>query len=161
MDNPLRLTDNSLNSLAQNCTQLESVSLSFSDGEFPSLSSFSLDGILSLITLTMCPVKSLFLDGVYSFNNTGGKRGMVSYMQVSVATELIYYLIMGYVLFANVNSTETLGGIGGMSYTICFGQIAGFETVDLCFKQKIISEVYISKTINGFLSSILEQSCWA
>ncbi|KAJ0589080.1 hypothetical protein HanIR_Chr04g0181991 [Helianthus annuus] len=92
---------------------------------------------------------------------SGGKRGMVSYMQVSVATELIYYLIMGYVLFANVNSTETLGGIGGMSYTICFGQIAGFETVDLCFKQKIISEVYISKTINGFLSSIHEQSCWA
>ncbi|KAJ0796561.1 hypothetical protein HanPI659440_Chr04g0163611 [Helianthus annuus] len=71
MDNPLRLTDNSLKSLAQNCTQLESVSLSFSDEEFPSLSSFSLDGILSLITLPMCPVKSLFLDRVYSFNNTG------------------------------------------------------------------------------------------
>ncbi|KAJ0750930.1 putative leucine-rich repeat domain superfamily, F-box-like domain superfamily [Helianthus debilis subsp. tardiflorus] len=69
MENPLRLTDNSLKSLAQNCTQLESVSLSFSDGEFPSLSSFSLDGILSLITT--CPVKSLFLDRVYSFNNKG------------------------------------------------------------------------------------------
>ncbi|KAF5810388.1 hypothetical protein HanXRQr2_Chr04g0168751 [Helianthus annuus] len=39
---------------------------------------------------------------------SGGKRGMVSYMQVSVAIELIYYLIMGYVLFANVNSTETV-----------------------------------------------------
>ncbi|KAI3686292.1 hypothetical protein L1987_79966 [Smallanthus sonchifolius] len=71
MENPLllRLTDNSLKSLAQNCTQLESVSLSFSDGEFPSISSFSLDGILSLIN--RCPVKSLFLDRVYSFDNLG------------------------------------------------------------------------------------------
>ncbi|XP_076939724.1 F-box/LRR-repeat protein 14-like [Bidens hawaiensis] len=69
MDNPLRLTDESLKSLAENCTKLESVSLSFSDGEFPSLSSFSLDGILSLVKT--CPVKTLYLDRVYSFNNIG------------------------------------------------------------------------------------------
>ncbi|KAK9080612.1 hypothetical protein SSX86_000370 [Deinandra increscens subsp. villosa] len=69
MEHPLRLTDSSLNSLAQNCRLLESVSLSLSDGEFPLLSSFSLDGILSLIK--KCPVKSLYLDRVYSFNNTG------------------------------------------------------------------------------------------
>uniref|UniRef100_A0A251UZF8 Mitochondrial pyruvate carrier n=1 Tax=Helianthus annuus TaxID=4232 RepID=A0A251UZF8_HELAN len=55
---------------------------------------------------------------------SGGKRGMVSYMQ--------------------------LGGIGGMSYTFCFGRIAGFETVDLCFKQKIISEVPVGPKTTHF-----------
>ncbi|XP_024976677.1 F-box/LRR-repeat protein 14 [Cynara cardunculus var. scolymus] len=69
MENPLRLTDESLKAVAQNCTLLESVSLSFSDGEFLSLSSFSLDGILSLIK--MCPLKELSLDRVCSFNNIG------------------------------------------------------------------------------------------
>nr|XP_043606175.1 F-box/LRR-repeat protein 14 [Erigeron canadensis]XP_043606176.1 F-box/LRR-repeat protein 14 [Erigeron canadensis] len=69
MEHPLRLTDDSLKALAQNCTLLESISLSFSDGEFPSLSSFSLNGILNLIIT--CPVKNLSLDRVYSFNNIG------------------------------------------------------------------------------------------
>ncbi|PWA76008.1 RNI-like superfamily protein [Artemisia annua] len=69
MENPLRLTDDSLKAVAQNCTQLESVSLSFSDGEFPSLSSFSLTGILGLIRT--CPIKNLYLNRVYSFNNIG------------------------------------------------------------------------------------------
>ncbi|GAU27841.1 hypothetical protein TSUD_114210 [Trifolium subterraneum] len=69
VNNPLRLTDESLNALAQNCSKLESVSISFSDGEFPSSSSFTLSGILCLIQ--MCPVRQLALDHVYSFNDVG------------------------------------------------------------------------------------------
>ncbi|KAH7567044.1 hypothetical protein JRO89_XS07G0010000 [Xanthoceras sorbifolium] len=69
MNNPLRLTDESLNALAHNCAMLESVRISFSDGEFPSFSFFTLDGILSLIQ--KCPVRELILDHVYSFNDVG------------------------------------------------------------------------------------------
>ncbi|KDP37013.1 hypothetical protein JCGZ_06069 [Jatropha curcas] len=69
LNNPLRLTDDSLKAVAQNCKMLESVRLSFSDGEFPSFSSFTLNGILALIQ--MCPIRELSLDHVYSFNDTG------------------------------------------------------------------------------------------
>ncbi|XP_045807001.1 F-box/LRR-repeat protein 14-like [Trifolium pratense] len=69
VNNPLRLTDESLDALAQNCSKLESVSISFSDGEFPSSSSFTLSGILCL--LQKCPVRQLALDHVYSFNDVG------------------------------------------------------------------------------------------
>ncbi|KAH9310899.1 hypothetical protein KI387_025934 [Taxus chinensis] len=69
MSNPLRLTDESLKTIAQNCSELESVSISFSDGDFPNLSSFSLAGILSLIE--RCPIRVLVLDHVYSFNDSG------------------------------------------------------------------------------------------
>lgn len=69
MSNPLRLTDESLKALADNCRMLESVRISFSDGEFPSISSFTLDGILTLIQ--KCPVRELSLDYVYSFNDVG------------------------------------------------------------------------------------------
>ncbi|KAJ7962791.1 F-box/LRR-repeat protein 14 [Quillaja saponaria] len=69
MNNPLRLTDESLKAIAQNCSTLESVRISFSDGEFPSFSSFTLNGILTLIQ--KCPVRELSLDHVYSFNDVG------------------------------------------------------------------------------------------
>ncbi|KAJ9189958.1 hypothetical protein P3X46_001202 [Hevea brasiliensis] len=69
LNNPLRLTDESLKALAQNCPVLESVRISFSDGEFPSISSFTLSGILALIQ--MCPIRELALDHVYSFNDAG------------------------------------------------------------------------------------------
>ncbi|KAF8393094.1 hypothetical protein HHK36_021335 [Tetracentron sinense] len=69
MNNPLRLTDESLKAVAHNCSILESVRISFSDGEFPSFSSFTLNGILTLIQ--MCPVHLLALDHVYSFNDLG------------------------------------------------------------------------------------------
>nr|KYP37937.1 F-box/LRR-repeat protein 14 [Cajanus cajan] len=69
VNNPLRLTDESLKALAQNCSKLESVRISFSDGEFPSSSSFTLSGILCLIQ--RCPVRQLALDHVYSFNDVG------------------------------------------------------------------------------------------
>ncbi|XP_014499849.1 F-box/LRR-repeat protein 14 [Vigna radiata var. radiata] len=69
VNNPLRLTDESLKALAQNCSKLESVRISFSDGEFPSSSSFTLSGILCLIN--KCPVRQLALDHVYSFNDVG------------------------------------------------------------------------------------------
>ncbi|XP_031284962.1 F-box/LRR-repeat protein 14 [Pistacia vera] len=69
MNNPLSLTDDSLRALAHNCKMLESVRLSFSDGEFPSFSLFTLDGILTLIR--KCPVKRLTLDHVCSFNDAG------------------------------------------------------------------------------------------
>ncbi|GFZ11865.1 RNI-like superfamily protein [Actinidia rufa] len=69
VNNPLRLTDESLKAVAQNCSKLESVRLSFSDGEFPSFSSFTLNGILTLIR--MCPIRELALDHVYSFNDEG------------------------------------------------------------------------------------------
>ena len=59
----------SLKALAQNCSKLESVRISFSDGEFPSSSSFTLSGILCLIQ--RCPVRQLALDHVYSFNDVG------------------------------------------------------------------------------------------
>ncbi|XP_022153907.1 F-box/LRR-repeat protein 14 isoform X1 [Momordica charantia] len=68
-NNTLRLTDESLKALAENCSHLESVRISFADGEFPSLSSFSLNGILVLVH--MCPVRELALDHVYSFNDMG------------------------------------------------------------------------------------------
>lgn len=69
MNNPIRLTDESLKAVAETCSHLESVRLSFSDGEFPSFSSFTLHGILSLIQ--RCPIKELALDHVYSFNDVG------------------------------------------------------------------------------------------
>ncbi|KAH7547450.1 F-box/LRR-repeat protein 14 [Ziziphus jujuba] len=69
LNNPLRLTDESLKALAQNCSMLESVRISYSDGEFPSFSSFTLDGILILIQ--NCPVRELAFDQVYSFNDVG------------------------------------------------------------------------------------------
>ncbi|GAV70909.1 hypothetical protein CFOL_v3_14407 [Cephalotus follicularis] len=69
MNNPLRLTDESLKAVAQNCLMLESIRISLSDGEFPSFSAFSLNGILTLIQ--MCPVRELSLDHVYSFNDAG------------------------------------------------------------------------------------------
>ncbi|XAR50500.1 hypothetical protein NMG60_11004843 [Bertholletia excelsa] len=75
INNPLRLTDESLKAVAQNCSHLESVRLSFSDGEFPSFSSFTLNGILTLIQ--MCPIRELSLDHVYSFND-GGMEALCS-----------------------------------------------------------------------------------
>lgn len=69
MNNPLRLTDESLKAIAENCAMLETIKISFSDGEFPSFSSFTLDGILSMIG--KCPVRELALDHVYSFNDVG------------------------------------------------------------------------------------------
>lgn len=69
VNDPVRLTDGSLKAIAKNCTLLESVRLSFSDGEFPSFSSFTLNGILTLIK--MCPIRELSLDHVYSFNDDG------------------------------------------------------------------------------------------
>jgi F-box/leucine-rich repeat protein 2/20 len=68
-NNPSRLTDETLNALSQNCAFLEVFRLSFSDGEFPSVSSFSLKGILDLIK--HCPIRVLALDHVYSFNDEG------------------------------------------------------------------------------------------
>lgn len=67
--NQFRLSDTSLNSVAQNCPKLESVRISFSDGEFPSFSSFTSKGIFTLIEL--CRVEKLYLDHVYSFNDAG------------------------------------------------------------------------------------------
>ncbi|KAI4355793.1 hypothetical protein L6164_004533 [Bauhinia variegata] len=69
VNNQLRLTDESLKAIAQNCSKLKSVRVSFSDGEFPSSSSFTLNGILCLIQ--KCPVQELALDHVYSFNDIG------------------------------------------------------------------------------------------
>ncbi|XP_059656413.1 F-box/LRR-repeat protein 14 isoform X2 [Cornus florida] len=69
INNPLRLTDKSLKAVAQNCPRLVSVMLSFSDGEFLSISSFTLNGILTL--LQKCPIQELALDHVYSFNDAG------------------------------------------------------------------------------------------
>ncbi|XP_077217251.1 RNI-like superfamily protein [Tasmannia lanceolata] len=69
MNNPLRLTDECLKAIPQNCTMLESLKISFSDGEFPSFSSFTLSGILTLVQ--RCPIRLLALDHVYSFNDLG------------------------------------------------------------------------------------------
>ncbi|KAL6137819.1 hypothetical protein ACLB2K_063108 [Fragaria x ananassa] len=69
MSNPLRLTDECLNALSSNCSKLESIRISYSDGEFPSFSSFTLQGIITLIQ--KCPVRELAFDQVYSFNDAG------------------------------------------------------------------------------------------
>lgn len=69
MNNSLRLTDESLEAVGRNCPRLESVRISFSDGELPSYTSFSLYGLLLLIKL--CPIKELALDRVYAFNDVG------------------------------------------------------------------------------------------
>ncbi|KAI4324680.1 hypothetical protein MLD38_030146 [Melastoma candidum] len=69
MNNPMRLTDESLKAMAQNCPLLEEVKISFCDGEFPSFSSFTLNGILTLVQT--CPVRALVLDRVDSFNDAG------------------------------------------------------------------------------------------
>ncbi|KAK9666463.1 hypothetical protein RND81_14G186700 [Saponaria officinalis] len=65
----LTLTDASLKALAENCPMLESVKISFADGDFPSLSSFSVDGIINLVR--SCPIRDLSLDHVYSFSDLG------------------------------------------------------------------------------------------
>ncbi|XP_010472904.1 PREDICTED: F-box/LRR-repeat protein 14-like [Camelina sativa] len=65
----LRLTDESLSAIAQHCSQLERFKISFSDGEFPSLFSFSLQGIITL--MEKCPIRELSLDHVCSFNDMG------------------------------------------------------------------------------------------
>lgn len=69
MHNPMRLTDECLEALGQHCSGLESVRLSFSDGDFPSISSFSLQGILRLVH--KCRLRELALDHVYSFDDVG------------------------------------------------------------------------------------------
>ncbi|PIA45635.1 hypothetical protein AQUCO_01600096v1 [Aquilegia coerulea] len=69
INDSLRLTDVSLKALAHNCPMLESVKISFSDGEFPCFSSFTMVGILAFIEF--CPVHILALDHVYSFNDLG------------------------------------------------------------------------------------------
>ncbi|GAB2269519.1 F-box/LRR-repeat protein 14 [Dionaea muscipula] len=69
MNNPLRLTDESLKAVALNCSMLGSVKISFSDGEIPTFCSFTLHGILYLIE--RCPVRELSLDHVSSFNDVG------------------------------------------------------------------------------------------
>lgn len=68
-NNPLRLSDESLKSLADNCSKLEVVKLSFSDGDFPKFSSYTLDGILMFTR--KCPIRELSLHHVYSFNDDG------------------------------------------------------------------------------------------
>lgn len=68
-NNPIRLTDECLKALAENCKCLESLRLSFPDGDFPSFSSFSMNGILKLVL--ECPVRELALDHVYSFGDVG------------------------------------------------------------------------------------------
>ncbi|KAE8718092.1 F-box/LRR-repeat protein 14 [Hibiscus syriacus] len=65
----VRNSDISLKVIALNCPMLETVRISFSDGEFPSFSSFTLNGILSLIQ--NCLVRELALDHVYSFTDIG------------------------------------------------------------------------------------------
>lgn len=69
INDSLILTDESLKAVALNCPTLESVKISFSDGEFPCFSSFTLSGIVSLVQ--MCPVRTLSLDHVYPFNDIG------------------------------------------------------------------------------------------
>ncbi|XP_071694351.1 F-box/LRR-repeat protein 14-like [Rutidosis leptorrhynchoides] len=69
MEHPSSLTDDSLKALTENCTLLESLTLSFLDGDRPSPSSFSLNGILDLNK--KCSIKNLSLDRVYLFNDIG------------------------------------------------------------------------------------------
>ncbi|CAA7019982.1 unnamed protein product [Microthlaspi erraticum] len=64
-----RLTDESLGAIAQHCSSLESFKISFSDGEFPSLFSFTLQGIITLIQ--NCPIRELSLDHVCCFDDSG------------------------------------------------------------------------------------------
>ncbi|KAJ4953497.1 hypothetical protein NE237_030329 [Protea cynaroides] len=81
MNNSLRLTDESLEAVAHNCSMLESVKISFSDGDSSSFSSFSLSGILILIRF--CPVRVLALDHVYSFNDNGmGALCSANYLEI-------------------------------------------------------------------------------
>lgn len=69
MSNRITLTDESLKALAENCPKLDSIKISFSDGEFPSFSLFTLNGVLYLIR--SCPVREISLDQVCSFNDDG------------------------------------------------------------------------------------------
>ncbi|KAF3772732.1 F-box/LRR-repeat protein 14 [Nymphaea thermarum] len=69
MADPSRLTDESLKAIANNCSKLETFKISFSDGEFPSFSSFTLNGIL--LVIHRCPIRLLALDHVYSFTDSG------------------------------------------------------------------------------------------
>lgn len=69
VNNPVKLSDESLKAVAENCSLLESVRLSFCDGDISSFSPFTLNGILTLIR--MCPLRELSLDQVNSFNDDG------------------------------------------------------------------------------------------
>ncbi|KAE8735810.1 F-box/LRR-repeat protein 14 [Hibiscus syriacus] len=65
----LRDSDISLKVIAQNCFMLEMLRISFSDEEFASFSSFTLNRILSVIQ--NCPVRELALDHVYLLTDIG------------------------------------------------------------------------------------------
>ncbi|KAG6510683.1 F-box/LRR-repeat protein 14-like [Zingiber officinale] len=65
----LRLSDESLTALSIGCLMLEVFELSFSDGEFPSLSCLTQSGILTLIQ--SCPIRILVLDSTCFFNDIG------------------------------------------------------------------------------------------
>ncbi|KAJ0984805.1 hypothetical protein J5N97_003161 [Dioscorea zingiberensis] len=69
VNSPLQLTDDSLRALARGCNMLEVVELCFSDGEFPSFSCFTQDGILALIE--SCPIRELVLNSCCFFNDIG------------------------------------------------------------------------------------------
>ncbi|XP_006302189.2 F-box/LRR-repeat protein 14 isoform X1 [Capsella rubella] len=65
----IRLTDESLSAISEHCSKLERFKISFSDGEFPSLFSFTVQGIVALVE--KCPIRELSLDHVCSFNDIG------------------------------------------------------------------------------------------
>uniref|UniRef100_A0A5K1CCE4 F-box domain-containing protein n=1 Tax=Nymphaea colorata TaxID=210225 RepID=A0A5K1CCE4_9MAGN len=69
MADPSRLIDESLKAFANNCSKLETFKVSFSDGEFPSFSSFTLNGIL--LVIHRCPIRVLALVHIYSFTDSG------------------------------------------------------------------------------------------
>ncbi|KAH7688465.1 F-box and leucine-rich repeat protein 2/20 [Dioscorea alata] len=69
VNSPSQMTDDSLRALAQGCSMLEEVELCFSDGEFPSISCFTQNGILTLIE--SCPIRVLVLNSCCFFNDVG------------------------------------------------------------------------------------------
>ena len=69
VNSPSQMTDDTLRALAQGCSMLEEVELCFSDGEFPSISCFTQNGILALIE--GCPIRVLVLNSCCFFNDVG------------------------------------------------------------------------------------------
>ncbi|PKA48297.1 F-box/LRR-repeat protein 14 [Apostasia shenzhenica] len=63
------LSNESLRALAGGCRMLDELELSFSDGEFPSVSCFGPGAVIGLIQ--SCPIRTLKLQGAYFFNDIG------------------------------------------------------------------------------------------
>ncbi|KAH7688438.1 Leucine rich repeat proteins some proteins containing F-box protein [Dioscorea alata] len=103
VNSPSQMTDDSLRALAQGCSILEEVELCFSDGEFPSISCFTQNGILALIE--SCPIRVLVLNSCCFFND-------VDHLELVKCQEITDEGIMLVVSFPYLNTLKLCKCLG-------------------------------------------------